>query len=153
MGITSEKIEKSVCRCPVCNATMAIEPLPPPPHDAPCPACGYPLWCRERMVDDAVVLDVICGRTPEQTDVMRLAKSLVGRGGIPRVIVDLSELKFANSAFVARLVDLNKRIRAAKGKLVLYGMDHLLVWDAFYSTNLYKIFDISENEEAALASL
>ncbi|MBC8874384.1 MAG: STAS domain-containing protein [Planctomycetes bacterium] len=152
MGILSEKIEKSLYRCPVCNAKLAIEP-PRPPHDAPCSACGHPLWCRKRLVEDVVVLDVMRGRTPEHTDAVRLAKSLVGREGIPRVVVDLSELDFVTSAFVARLVDLNKRIRAAKGKLVLCGMDHLLVWDAFYSTNLYKIFDISENEEAALASL
>ena len=151
MSIQSEKIEKSLYRCPVCNARMAIEP-PPPPHDAPCSACGYPLWCSMRLVGDVVVLDVMRGRTPEQTDVVRLAKSLVGREGIPRVVVDLSELDFVNSTFVARLVDLNKRIRAAKGKLVLCGM-HLLVWDAFYGTNLYKIFDISENEESALANL
>ena len=151
MGIPSEKIEMSLYRCPMCDAKMAIEP-PPPPHDAPCSACGYPLWCRKRTAGHVVVLDVMRGRTPDQPDVVRLAKSLVGRGGIPRVIVNLSELEFVNTAFVARFVALNKRIRAAKGKLVLCGM-RLLVWDAFYGTNLYKIFDISENEEAALASL
>ena len=151
MSIPFERIETSLHRCPVCNAGMAIEP-PPPPYDAPCPACGYPLWCRKRLVEDVVVLDVMGGRTPEHTDVVRLAKSLVRREVIPRVVVDLSELDFVNSAFVARLVDLNKRIRAAEGKLVLCGMQ-FLVWDAFHSTNLYKVFDICENEKAALANL
>lgn len=151
MDVSFEKASESLLRCPVCNTKTAIEP-PPPPHDAPCPACGYPLWCHKRLVGDVVVLDVMRGRTPEHTDVVRLAKSLVRRGGIPRVVVDLSVLDFVNSAFVARLVDLNKRIRAAEGKLVLCGMQ-FLVWDAFHSTNLYKIFDMSENEEAALANL
>ena len=68
-------------------------------------------------------------------------------------MVDLSELDFVTSALVARLVDLNRRIRAAEGRLVLSGMGHLLVWEAFYGTNLHKIFEISENDESALASL
>ncbi len=152
MSIPPENTEDTIYRCPVCNAKMAIEP-PPPPHDAPCAACGYPLWCRKRTVGDVVVLDVMRGRTPEHTDIVRLCESLVGCGNIPRVTVDLSELEFINSAFVARLVHLNKRIRAAKGRLVLCGMDHILVWDAFYSTNLYKIFEISDSEETALANL
>lgn len=152
MHIPSEKREKTLYRCPVCNAEMPVEP-PPPPHDASCAACGCSLWCRKRMVGDVVVLDVLPGRTPEHTDAVHLAKSLAARGGVPRVIIDLSELEFVNSAFVARLVHLNKRIRSANGRLVLCGMDSFLVWDAFYATNLYRVFDIAENEEAALAAL
>lgn len=111
------------------------------------------MWCRKRMVGDAVVLQAIAGRTPEHAHVIRLCESLVACGGSPRVIVDLSELEIVNSAFVARLVSLNKRIRAAKGKLVLCGMHHILVWDAFFGSNLHTVFDISENEDAACANL
>ena len=64
MSIPFERGEETPCQCPVCNAMMASEPLPSTSHDARCAACGYPLWCRKRMVDDVVVLQVIPGRAP-----------------------------------------------------------------------------------------
>jgi len=152
MSIRAEEGEELRYQCPVCDAKMAIEP-PLPPHDAPCPACGYPLWCcRRRTVDDVVVLKVLRDRTPEVADIERLAEALVSSGGVPHVVVDLSEDDLVTSAFMARLVALNKRVGAAKGRLILCGLQPA-VSDAFRDSTLDRLFDICDDEEAALASL
>jgi anti-anti-sigma regulatory factor len=101
-------------------------------------------------VDDVVVLSVLPDRTPEHSDIERLAESLVRCGGVLRVVADLSDVGIS-SAFVARLVALNKRVVAANGKLVLYGLSPFLR-DAFVDSRLDKVFDIREDLEAALTS-
>jgi len=136
-------------QCPVCGATLAAD-LALPVLDAPCPDCGYPLWCCKRMVDDVVVLDVIPGGTPGHGQVMRVADSLVRSGDAPRVVVNLSRFDLMNSAFVARLVALNKRVRSAKGRFVLCGLNRL-VWETFVGARLDKLFEVSDDQESALA--
>jgi len=104
------------------------------------------------MFDDVAVLCAIPGKTPEHAEIERLADSLVSPSGVPRVVVQLSALDFMSSAFIARLVALNKRIRAAKGTLILCGL-HPFVREAFHDSRLETVFDISDDQEAALANL
>jgi anti-anti-sigma factor len=104
------------------------------------------------MLDDVAILHVVAGRTPEHAEIERLADSLISSGGVPRVVVDLSALDFMSSAFIARLVALNKRIQAANGRAILCGL-HPFVREAFHDSRLERVFDISDDQEAALASL
>ena len=75
-------------RCPVCDVMLAAEPALPA-YDAPCPDCGYRLWCRKRKVGDVVVLSVLPDRTPEHSELERLAESFLRRRDVLRVVVDL----------------------------------------------------------------
>jgi anti-anti-sigma factor len=104
------------------------------------------------MVDDIVVLGVIPGRTPEHAEIERLADSLVSSGRAACVVVELSALDFMSSAFIARLVALNKRMQAAERRLILCGL-HPFVREAFHDSRLERVFEISDDLEAALASL
>lgn len=149
MSIPTEMIEKPSYHCPACGATMAIE-LPSARNSAP---CGCSLWCRKRTVGDVIVLDVLRGRTPGHEDVELLSKSLVDCSDAPHVVIDLSNLDFVNGSFMDGLMAMYTRVRAANGKLVLCGMRQLAVREAFYDSNLDKIFDIRDSQEAALASL
>lgn len=99
-----------------------------------------------------VVLEVTPGITPEHEDIERVSEALVGSGGVVRVIVDLSDVGLISSVFAARLVALNKRIRTAKGRLILCGMNQL-VRETFQGCRLDRLFEISDDEKAALASL
>lgn len=149
MSVPTETIEKGAYHCPACGATMAIEP-PSPRHNA---ACGCSLWCRKRTVGDVIVLEVLRGRTPGHDDVELLSQSLVNCSGVPHVVIDLSKLDFVNGSFMDGLMALYTRVRAADGKLILCGMRQPSVRGAFYDSNLDKIFDIRDSQEAALASL
>ena len=150
MSDPSDRSEEAAYSCPVCDTRIAGAPAPPP-FDAPCPDCGYMLWCRKKMMGGVAVLHVVPGRTPEHGEVEQLGEALERPGGGPRVIVELSALDFMSSAFIARLVALNKRIRAAGGKLVLCGL-HPFVREAFHDSRLERIFEIADDEKAALAS-
>lgn len=150
MNDVREQSEEMSYLCPVCDTNVATEP-PSRPHDAPCPDCGYPLWCCKRMINDVAVMYVIPGSTPEHTDIERLADSLVRSGQAARVIVETSALDFMSSAFIARLVALNKRTRAANGRLILCGL-HPFVREAFHDSRLERVFEIADDLGAALAS-
>jgi len=104
------------------------------------------------MINGIVTLDVIPGRTPEHAEVIRLAESLARSGRVPRVLVDLSRFELLSSAFVSRLVMLNKGVRRANGRLVLCGLRRF-VRDTFVRTRLDTIIEVFDDEETAWASL
>jgi anti-sigma B factor antagonist len=104
------------------------------------------------MVGDVVILEVMRGRTPEHSDLERVADTLLASEEAPHVITDLSDLDFIPSALMARLVALNKRIQAAEGRLILCGMQPV-VQTAFQDARLHKVFEIHADEQAALATL
>jgi len=122
-----------------------------PAYDVPCTECGYGVWCRKKTDDGVVVLHVLPHRTPDHADIERLAEALASSAGVPRVVVELSDLDVVSSSLIARLVALNKRVRAAKGRLILCGL-HPFVREAFFDSSLNRVFDIVDDEEAALAS-
>jgi len=103
-----------------------------------------------RTVGDVAVLDVLPDRVPGDLD--RLADSLAGTGETPRVILNLSDLELVNSLFLSRLLVLHQRIQRDEGRLVLCCF-HPLVRDALATTKLDAVFDMADDEEAALASL
>lgn len=151
MSTPSDEGGQLLCRCPVCGAKLAPH-LMLPSLAMPCPECGYCLWCRSRAVDDVVILDVLPGRTPEQADIQRLADTLIAAGHVPRVVVDLSRLDQTTSLLMAKLLVLNRRLSGAGGSLVLCGLQPY-VRQAFASTKLDTLFEIADDEEAALDGL
>lgn len=78
-----------------------------------------------------------------------VSQSLVDCGGVPRIVLNLSELKFASSSFIAGLVSLHKKIRVAGGKLVLCELRPVMK-EILDGARLKKLFDITEVEESAL---
>jgi len=147
----NETREDASYECPVCGARLTVDP-PLPPHEAPCPACAYPLWCRKRMIGSVVVLDLMRDRTPEHAEMERVADAIVGSGDAPKVVADLSDFDFINSALMARMVALNKRIHAAGGRFILCGMQPI-VQTAFEDARLHKVFEIHADARSALAAL
>ncbi len=145
-----ETHEDASYECPVCGARLTVDP-PLPPHEAPCPACAYSLWCRKRMAGNVIILELLRGRTPEHPDMERVADVLLDSADAPQVIADMSELDFVNSALMARLVAMNKRIRAAEGRFKLCGMQPI-VQTAFLDARLHKVFEIHADEQEALAA-
>jgi anti-sigma B factor antagonist len=110
------------------------------------------VWSRRRTVDGVVILYVLPGMTPEHEDIECLAEALMPPAHIPRVVVELSDLDVISSALIARLAALSKRVRAVKGRLILCGLLPF-VREAFFDSSLNSVFEILDDEEAALASL
>jgi anti-anti-sigma regulatory factor len=110
------------------------------------------LWCCKKTVDGILTPCVVPGVTPDLEPIDRLCESLKGSDDSPRVIVDLSAIDVASNALAARIVALHKRIPAAKGKLVLGGLNQV-TRDTCYGCRLDRILDICDDQEAALARL
>jgi len=134
--------------CAVCGAEVPFHTLPPAPN-RPCSHCGHLLWFRKRAVDDVVVLDVLSARGISGEQMESASQSLVDCGSSPRIVLNLSELKFASSSFIAGLVSLHKKIRVAGGKLVLCELRPVMQ-EILDGARLNKLFDITEDEESAL---
>jgi len=135
----------------MCGAKLAPHLLIPS-LAMPCSDCGYFLWCRSRIVDDVVLLDVQPERTPDQTEIERLADSLVAARDVPRVVVNLSDLDHVSSLLMAKLLVLNRRLQGTGGALILCAMQPY-VRQAFCSTKLDTLFEIADDEDTALADL
>lgn len=136
--------------CAVCGANLALDTVSPP-SDLPCSHCGHLFWFRKRVVDNAVVLDVLSARGIGGGQMDRVIQSLVDCDGAPRIVLNLSELKFASSSFIAGLVSLHKKIRVAGGKLVLCEL-RPVIEEILEGARLNRLFAITEDEQSALES-
>ena len=137
--------------CPLCGVPLGAEPVLRI-CAVSCYECGYPLWCRKRMVGDVAVLSVLAGNSPEQGDIERLAQSLVRSGRAPSVVVDLSRLDTIRSSLMAWLILLERRLDAARGKLVLCGLTPV-VCEVFRRTRIENLFEIVDSTTEALSTL
>lgn len=104
-----------------------------------------------KIVNGVVILYAVPGVTPEHADVERLCERLVASGDPPCVVFDLSDVELISSALTARLIAVNKRVRAAKGKLVLCSLCPFVL-ETFRGSRLDRVFNIADDEESALAS-
>lgn len=139
----NENPSDATYRCPICGSSLSSEPALPQ-YDAPCSQCGYFLWCRERCSAGVVALDVLPQRTPKPWDIVRLVEALVARGAHVRVVADLSRLDLVDSAFIARLMSLNKLLQASAGRLALTGLcAHIR--ETFGYLRLDRAFEIVES--------
>jgi len=138
-----------VRHCPVCGNTFPHLPASPN-FDAPCSGCGGYLWCSQYRVGDVIVLEAMPDRTPALWDVEQVVESLFKHGAVRRIVFDLSHLTYISSALVARLVAMNRRVRAAGSEFVLCGMSPI-VREAFDTFQLVKAFTVMETQQEALA--
>jgi anti-sigma B factor antagonist len=143
------RTEKAPQCCPKCRRPVAVQSL----HDAgdhPCPNCGHLLWFVRREVDGVVVLEFLPGLIAgsESLGLSDDVKTAVGEA--PQVVVNLGSLRLISSTMLAMLVVLYRRMKAANGNMVLCSLapDGR---EVFRITKLDLIFDIYEDEAAALA--
>ena len=129
--------------CPKCGNTLLHAPWLAR-FDAPCNECGYHLWCRRRFPATGTELELLPERTPEPSEVQQLVESLVAKGVHKTVRLDMSQLKIVDSAFVARLVSMNRSIRESGGRLILHGMCSI-IREMFAQLRLDRAFEIVED--------
>lgn len=142
----TRKMETSVktwYECPICGNALPQEPWLVR-FDAPCSECGYRLWCRRRLQGTETILEVLPERTPEPWESKQLVASLIARNMHTFVTMDLSQLQIVDSAFVARLISMNRSIYEARGRFVLRGMCST-IREIFAQLRLDKAFEIVED--------
>jgi anti-anti-sigma factor len=150
MNTSAELPDEPMRQCPICDAQLRVDSIRI--GETACPSCGHVIWYRRRSVQGISVLEALSGIVAINMDIDRVSHSLVGTAGPPRVILNLSRLKFISSAFVAGMIALQKRVRTAGGRLILCGM-HPIVRETLHGARLDTFFEISETEQDAVEKL
>jgi anti-anti-sigma factor len=138
MVISSRTPEGLPNHCPVCNSDLRIEPSDPA-GDAPCPRCGHLLWF---TWEDAGNVQVF-----KPTDDLLRPESLnslfdsVATMSDTRFVLDFSEVQRLSSAFLGRLLELRKSLRAV-GQQVTIRHLHPDLLEVFRITRLDQVFDM-----------
>ena len=76
--------------------------------------------------------------------------SLVEKEGATTLVLNFSSVDFLSSAALNKLIMLNTKVKAAKGKMRLCGLKPE-IHEVFVITKLTKVFDIKGDENEALA--
>ena len=68
-----------------------------------------------------------------------------------KLVLDLSPVEFLSSATIGKLISLHRKAKGCKAALRLCGLQKG-VHDIFHLCNLDRVFDVREDEKAAIAS-
>ena len=85
-------------------------------------------------------------------DLVALEAAIATQAGQLSAVVDFTSVHAVNSSTLGRMIKVRRQMAAAKGRLILCGMNDQ-VWGAFLVTNLDKLFDVSDGVATALARL
>jgi anti-sigma B factor antagonist len=103
-----------------------------------------------RQAGNATVVDVTGDITLYNSpEVRRVLMDLLKEKRIPRVIVNMFNVKYIDSAGVASLVEGLKVSRDLKSGFALYGLSRT-AREVLELTRLIKVFEVYNNEEEAL---
>lgn len=105
--------------CSVCGHGF---PHPLNAFAVPCAVCGSAPWCHLTTQDGFLILELVPGRTPDAEEIDRFVETHVRWSERRDVVCDLAALNMLDSALVARLVLLHRRVKATQHRLVLCGM-------------------------------
>lgn len=67
------------------------------------------------------------------------------------ILLNFADVEFLSSAALGKLITLDKKVKAAGGKLKLCNI-RPQIYEVFAITKLNNLFDIKENEEEAVAA-
>ena len=150
MGNASRSEQIFPGSCPACDREFSPEFLEQA-GDALCPQCKTTLWFVRRRIGPAVVLRFLPGLTSGGEAMRRTHEAVRATQNSPRVVVDLSEMRFVTSIFVSMLLLLAAEIRATGGKMKICGLREAAL-DAFKITKADQVLDLCRDETTALES-
>jgi anti-sigma B factor antagonist len=77
---------------------------------------------------------------------------LVEEDGRKKIVLDFSNVEYLSSAALGKLITMNNKVKAAKGKLRLCGI-RPDIYEVFAITKLNTVFDIKDDRDQALQGL
>ena len=104
---------------------------------------------------DVIVVSFMDKRILDETNIQIIGNqlsSLVDEEGHRKIVLDFTSVEYLSSAALGKLITLDKKVKAAKGKLRLCGI-RPEIYEVFAITRLNKVFSICDNREEALEGL
>jgi anti-sigma B factor antagonist len=103
-------------------------------------------------VGDVTVARFIDKKILDETNIQIIGNQLFGlidEDRREKIVLDFSNVEYLSSAALGKLITLDKKVKAARGKLRLCNI-RPDIYEVFAITKLNKLFDIHENQEKAL---
>ena len=105
-------------------------------------------------VGDVTVAKFIDKKILDETNIQIIGNQLFGlvdEDGRDKIVLDFSNVEYLSSAALGKLITMDKKVKAAKGKLRLCSI-RPDIYEVFAITKLNKLFIIDEDQEKSLAS-
>ena len=136
--------------CPACGGGVVLDP-PDAADDGPCPHCGNLLWFVRKFRDGAVVLTFLPGLMAGEEAMDKVDQVRAAAADADRLVLNLSYMRFISSMFLGMLVVMHRELLAANRTAKLCGL-HADAMEVFRVNQLERLFEIHEDERAALSS-
>jgi anti-sigma B factor antagonist len=105
------------------------------------------------QIGDVTVAKFIDKKILDENNIQVIGNELFGlveEDGRKKIILDFSSVEYLSSAALGKLITMDKKVKAAGGKLRLCAI-RPDIYEVFAITRLNKLFDIRDDQEAALA--
>jgi anti-sigma B factor antagonist len=106
-------------------------------------------------VGDVTVARFVDKKILDENNIQIIGNQLFGlveEDGRKKIVLDFANVEFLSSAALGKLITMNKKVAAAGGKLRLCNI-RPDIYEVFAITRLNKLFEIKDDQAAALAGL
>ena len=103
-------------------------------------------------VGDVAVVNFVDKKILDEQNIQMIGDDLfklVDEQGRKKILLNFSNVEFLSSAALGKLITMNRKVQAVKGRLVLCGISKE-IREVFEITKLDKLFTILPDEQAAL---
>lgn len=104
-------------------------------------------------IGDVTVAKFIDKKILDENNIQVIGNQLFGlveEDGRKKIVLDFSAVEYLSSAALGKLITMDKKVKNAGGKLRLCSI-RPDIYEVFAITRLNKLFDIRDDQEAALA--
>ncbi len=106
-------------------------------------------------IGDITIAKFVDKKILDETNIQIIGNQLFGLvedDGRKKIILDFSNVEYLSSAALGKLITMDKKVKAAGGKLRLCAI-RPDIYEVFAITKLNQVFDIKDDQEQALAGL
>ncbi|MCA9089793.1 MAG: STAS domain-containing protein [Planctomycetaceae bacterium] len=105
------------------------------------------------QIGDVTVARFVDKKILDENNIQIIGNQLFGlieEDGRKKIVLDFTNVEYLSSAALGKLITLDKKVKTAAGKLRLCSI-RPDIYEVFAITRLNKLFDIRDDQEAALA--
>jgi len=102
------------------------------------------------MIGDVLVVSFVDRKILDEQNIQIIGEQLFGLvDQSQKILLNFSNVEYLSSAALGKLIALNKKVKAAGGRLILCGIDPN-IYEVFELTRLDQILKIEKDEQTAL---
>jgi anti-sigma B factor antagonist len=103
-------------------------------------------------INDVTVVRFLDKKILDEGNIEQIGNQLFGlvdQGGRRKILLNFANVEYLSSAALGKLITMEKKVKATSGKLRLSNI-RPEIYEVFAITRLNKLFDIHDDEQAAI---